>query len=77
MSNAADARNGFDSAAAVSRSLLGWGVVVGALYLAIGIIQALTHEGFDLARHLLSLFMLGDFGWIQTGNLVLSGLMRQ
>ena len=72
MSNASD---GFDRSAAVTRSLLGWGVVVGVFYLVIGLAQAFVRDGFDLARHQLSLLMLGDFGWVQTINLILSGLM--
>lgn len=75
MSSAAGTRNGFDGSAAVTRSLLGWGVVVGAFYLIIGLAHALVRDGFDLARHPLSLLMLGDFGWVQTANLILSGLM--
>jgi hypothetical protein len=75
MTNAAGTQDGFDSSAAVTRSLLGWGVVVGAFYLIIGLAQALVRDGFDLARHQLSLLMLGDFGWVQTANLILSGLM--
>lgn len=74
MSTASDPPGGFDSAAAVTRSLLGWGVVVGVFYLVVGLAQALVRDGFDLARHQLSLLMLGDFGWVQTANLILSGL---
>lgn len=66
---------GFDSGAAVTRSLLGWGVVAGVFYLAVGTGLALTREGFDLTRHPLSLLMLGEFGWMQTLNLILSGIM--
>jgi hypothetical protein len=58
----------------VTRSLLGWGVVVGVFYLIVGLAQALLRDGFDLARHQLSLLMLGDFGSVQTANLVLPGL---
>jgi hypothetical protein len=68
-------QDGFDTAAAVTRSLLGWGVVVGAFYLVVGVALALTSEGFDLARHPLSLLMLGELGWVQALNLVLSGIM--
>jgi hypothetical protein len=77
MTMSAGIRNdeGFDTAAAVTRSLLGWGVVVGPFYLVLGITLALTRPGFDLATHPLSLLMLGDYGWIQTTNLILSGLM--
>ena len=69
------AREGFDPAAAVSRSLLGWGVVAGPFYLVFGVVLALTRPGFDLSRHPLSVLMLGDHGWLQAVNLILSGVM--
>jgi hypothetical protein len=65
----------FDGASAVTRSLLGWGVFVGPFYIVVGLALALTREGFDLARHPLSLLMLGELGWLQAANLILSGLM--
>ena len=65
----------FDTAAAVTRSMLGWGVVAGPFYLVVGLVLALTREGFDLARHPLSALMLGDGGWMQLTNLALSGVM--
>jgi hypothetical protein len=68
-------KEGFDAGAAVTRSLLGWGVVVGPFYLVVGLLLALTRDGFDLTRHQLSLLMLGDGGWMQTANLIVSGLM--
>lgn len=73
----AESRNdeGFDLAAAVTRSLLGWGVGAGIFYLAVGITQGLFRDGFSFAEHPLSLLMLGDFGWIQMTNLILTGLM--
>lgn len=75
--NSSTTRNedGFDSAAAVTRSLLGWGIVAEPFYLVVGLVLALTRPGFDLSRHQLSLRMLGDGGWMQTTNLILSGLM--
>ncbi len=66
---------GFDRAAAVTRSMLGWGVVAGPFYLVFGLILALTRPGFDLGRDALSLLLLGDAGWLQALNLVLAGLM--
>jgi hypothetical membrane protein len=60
---------------AVTKSLLGWGVVAGPFYLVVGLAQALLVPGFDLSRHALSLLLLGPLGWIQAANLVLSGLM--
>ena len=57
------------------RSLLRWGVVAGPFYLGLGLAQALLREGFDLARHPLSVLANGSWGWVQTANFVLSGLM--
>lgn len=65
----------FDRAAAVTRSLLGWGVVAGPFYVVVGLVLALTRSGFDLTKHALSLLMLGDNGWMQRANLTLSALM--
>ena len=67
--------SGFDRGAAVTRSLLGYGVLVGPFYLLIGLIQAFLRDGFDLMRHPLSLLVNGPGGWVQTANFVLSGLM--
>lgn len=75
MTRSLESREGFDAGAAVTRSLLGWGVVVGPFYLVVGLALALTRSGFDLFQHPLSLLMLGDGGWMQSTNLVLSGLM--
>ncbi|PZU45702.1 MAG: DUF998 domain-containing protein [Microbacterium sp.] len=64
-----------DRGHAVTRSLLGWGVVAGPFYLVVSLILALTRPGFDLGRHALSLLMLGEWGWMQRTNFVLTGLM--
>ena len=61
--------------AAVTRSLLRSGMLAGPFYLAVGLIQALLRDGFDLARHPLSLLANGPGGWVQTANFVLTGLM--
>ncbi|MBE1874679.1 DUF998 domain-containing protein [Myceligenerans sp. TRM 65318] len=55
--------------------MLGWGVVAGPFYLVVGLILAVTREGFDFSRHPLSVLMLGDGGWMQITNLALSGAM--
>ena len=65
----------FDRSAAVTRSLLGWGVVVGPFYLIIGFLQGLLRPGFSFARHPLSVLVNGDYGWVQSANFALSGLM--
>ena len=51
------------------------GILAGPLYLAVGLIQAFLRDGFDLARHPLSVLANGPGGWIQTANFVLTGLM--
>lgn len=67
--------SGFDRGAAITRSLLGYGVIVGPFYVAVGLIQAVVRDGFDLARHPLSVLANGPGGWVQTANFVLSDLM--
>ena len=65
----------FDRAAAVTRSLLGYGVLVGPFYLVVGVAQGLLRPGFSFARHPLSVLANGEYGWVQTANFALSGLM--
>ena len=43
-----------DRGAAVTRSLLGWGVVAGPFYIIVGLVLAITRPGFDLSRHALA-----------------------
>jgi hypothetical membrane protein len=62
-------------AARITRSLLGYGIIAGPLYIVVALAQALTRDGFDLSRHAWSLLANGEFGWIQTANFVVTGLM--
>lgn len=55
--------------------LLAGGIVAGPLFLAVGLIQAFTRDGFDLRRHPLSMLSLGDLGWIQIANFVVTGVL--
>ncbi|WP_238015496.1 DUF998 domain-containing protein [Dactylosporangium sp. AC04546] len=59
----------------VTRSLLGYGVIAGPVYVTVALTQALTRDGFDLTRDAWSTLALGPLGWIQTLNFVLAGLM--
>jgi hypothetical protein len=61
--------------AAVTRSLLGYGIIAGPFYLALGVGQGLIRDGFSFARHPLSVLANGPGGWLQTANLVLSAVM--
>lgn len=68
-------KRAFDRSAAITRSLLGWGVVAGLFYLTVGIVLALTRPAFDLSTHALSQLMLGDSGWIRRANLIIAAAM--
>ena len=68
-------RGDADRTAAITRSLLGYGVLAGPFYVVVGLAQALTRDGYDLTRHDLSLLANGSPGWIQIANFVLTGLM--
>jgi hypothetical membrane protein len=59
----------------VTRSLLGYGVIAGPIYVTTSVVQALVHDGFDLTRHSWSQLAAGPQGWIQMANLILSGAM--
>jgi hypothetical membrane protein len=58
-----------------TRSLLGYGVVAGPLFVVVALAQALTRDGFDLSKHAWSLLANGELGWIQITNFILTGLM--
>ncbi|HEY2220917.1 DUF998 domain-containing protein [Actinomycetospora sp.] len=68
-------RGDADRTAAITRSLLGYGLVAGPVYVVVGLTQAFTRDGFAPARHDLSLLANGPLGWIQIANFVVSGLM--
>ena len=55
--------------------LLQAGVVAGPLFVGLGLLQAFTVDGFDLRRHPLSLLSVGEHGWIQIANFVVSGAL--
>ncbi|GAB3835490.1 DUF998 domain-containing protein [Dactylosporangium cerinum] len=59
----------------VARRLIACGVVAGPLFIGASLIQALTRSGFSLTRHAISLLLLGDAGWIQFANFVVTGLL--
>src|SRR4051794_865761 len=59
----------------VTRSLLGYGVLAGPVYVTASLVQAVTRPGFDLSRHEWSLLATGHQGWLQITNLALTGAM--
>lgn len=59
----------------ITKSLLGYGVIAGPLYvLSVGI-QAAAREGFDPTRHAASQLANGDLGWIQIATFLVTGAM--
>ncbi len=57
------------------RRLLACGAAAGPLFILVAALQVLTRDGFDLARHPLSLLSLGQHGWIQIANFVVTGVL--
>lgn len=55
--------------------LLACGVVAGPLFIVVALVQAFTRPGFDLRRLPISMLSLGDLGWVQTANFVITGLL--
>ena len=62
-------------AARSRRALLACAAAAGPLYVASGLTQALTREGFDLTRHPLSLLSNGALGWIHITTFLVAGLL--
>jgi hypothetical membrane protein len=59
----------------ITRSLLGYGVIAGPLYVIVSLAQALTRPGFDVTRDAWSVLESGPMGWLQATNLMVCGLM--
>lgn len=57
----------------VTRSLLGYGVLAGPVYVVAALIQGLTRPGFDLLHDDVSLLSNGSLGWIQIANFIVTG----
>lgn len=55
--------------------LLTAGVVAGPFFIVLSLLQAFTREGFDWIRHPASLLSLGDLGFIQIANFVITGTL--
>jgi hypothetical protein len=58
-----------------TRVLVTAGAVAGPLFVVVGLVQAVTRDGFDLTRHPLSLLSLGDRGWVQIANFIIAGVL--
>ena len=61
--------------ARVTKSLLGYGVIVGPFYVVASVLHGMLTPGFDFARDSWSLLSLGTTGWVHIVVFVLTGLM--
>lgn len=59
----------------LTRPLLISGLFAGPIYITVGLVQIATRTGFDITRHPLSMLSLGDFGWVQIANFILTGTL--
>ncbi|MEU5878745.1 DUF998 domain-containing protein [Spirillospora sp. NPDC047279] len=64
-----------DLATKITLSLLGYGVIAGPVYVTTSVLQGLARDGFSFTHHQWSLLANGPWGWIQTANLIGTGLM--
>lgn len=55
--------------------LLTCGIVAGPLFVTVALVQAMTRSGYDLGRHPVSLLSLGDLGFVQIANFIVSGAL--
>ncbi len=58
-----------------TRALLAAGVVSGPRFYIVAIIQMFIRPGFDIRHHAISVLSLGDLGWIQIANFIVTGLL--
>lgn len=59
----------------ITKSLLGWGIIAGPVYITTAAVEVATREGFDPLRHSLSLMSNGAYGWVHITLLILTGLL--
>jgi hypothetical protein len=59
----------------ITKSLLGYGVLAGPVYVVVAALQALLRDGFDPTHHAVSQLVNGHLGWIQIANFIVTGLM--
>jgi hypothetical protein len=60
---------------ATTRRLLAAGVVGPPLFVAVLLLAGATRAGYDPVRHFGSLLSLGDQGWIQIANFIVTGFL--
>src|SRR5690242_16409911 len=59
----------------ITKSLLGYGVIAGPIYVIVAAAQILTRDGYDPTRHAVSQLSNGGLGWIQILSFLATGAM--
>jgi len=59
----------------ITKSLLGYGVIAGPIYVLAVAGQMATRDGFDPTRHAASQLANGEWGWIQIATFLITGAM--
>jgi hypothetical protein len=59
----------------ITKSLLGYGVIAGPIYVVAVGAQMATRDGYDPTRHAASQLANGDFGWVQIVTFLVTGAM--
>ncbi|MFH8729729.1 DUF998 domain-containing protein [Streptomyces termitum] len=73
---AAPSSSSFRAAAVpATRWAVAGGVAAGPVFLAAGLVQGLTRDGFDFTRNAISQLALGEAGGVQTANFLLTGAL--
>lgn len=58
-----------------TEKLLTAGILATPAFFVVALTQTVTRDGFDLSRHMISQLSLGDMGWIQIANFVVTGFL--
>jgi hypothetical membrane protein len=58
-----------------ARRFLTAGIVAGPFFSLVVAAQALTRDGFDVRKHAASMLAVGDLGWIQSANFIITGVL--
>jgi len=59
----------------LTKRLLTCAVAAGPLFVLVSLVQSLTRPGFNLLHQPVSMLTLGDLGWIQRTNFLLTGAL--
>jgi hypothetical protein len=51
------------------------GILVGPLFVGLSLVLALASSGFDITKHEVSLLLVGNLGWLQVVNFMMTGLL--